>query len=82
MVTTIQLKEPTKLALFEVKNHLENVFGRSMSYDKVIEYLVKTSQIDIPFSRSLRKFRGILGPEGREMYKKTRQEELLNEKNE
>lgn len=82
MVTTIQLKEPTKLALFEIKNHLENVFGRSMSYDEVIEYLVKTSQIDIPFSRSLRKFRGILGPEGRQIYEKMRQEELLNEKNE
>lgn len=81
MVTTIQLKEPTKLALFEVKNHLENVFGRSMSYDEVIEYLVKTSRIDIPFSRSLRKFRGILGSEGREIYEKMRQEELLNEKN-
>ena len=53
-----------------------------MSYDEVIEYLVKTSQIDIPFSRSLRKFRGILGPEGRQIYEKMRQEELLNEKNE
>ncbi len=79
MVTTIQLKEPTKQTLFEVKNHLENVFGRSMSYDEVIEYLVKTSQIDIPFSRSLRKFRGILGSEGRQIYEKMRQEELLDE---
>ena len=79
MVTTIQLKEPTKLALFEIKNHLENVFGRSMSYDEVIEYLVKTSQMDISFSRSLRKFRGVLGSEGRQIYEKMRQEELLNE---
>ena len=79
MVTTIQLKKPTKLALFEIKNHLENVFGRSMSYDEVIEYLVKTSQVDISFSRSLRKFRGVLGSEGRQIYEKTRQEELLNE---
>ncbi len=82
MVTTIQLKEPTKLALFGIKNHLENMFGRSMSYDEVIDYLVKTSQIDIPFSRSLRKFRGILGSEGRQIYEKMRQEELFNEKQE
>lgn len=80
MVTTIQLKEPTKLALFEIKNHLENVFGRSMSYDEVIEYLVKTSQVDIPFSRSVRRFRGFLGAEGRQIYEKLRKEELLNEK--
>ncbi len=79
MVTTIQLKEPTKQTLFEVKNHLENVFGRSMSYDEVIEYLVKTSQLDIPLSRSLRKFRGILGSEGRKIYEKMRQEEFLDE---
>ena len=79
LVTTIQLREPTKLALFEIKNHLENVFGRSMTYDEVIEYLVKTSQIDVHFSRSLRKFRGILGPESRHIYEKMRQEELLNE---
>jgi len=50
-----------------------------MSYDEVIEYLVKTSQVDISFSRSLRRFRGVLGSEGRQIYEKMRQEELLNE---
>lgn len=79
MVTTIQLKEPTKTALFEVKNHLENVFGRSMSYDEVIDYLIKTSQLNIPFTRSVRKFRGILGPAGRKIFQEMRQEELRNE---
>lgn len=79
MVTTIQLKEPTKTALFEVKNQLENVFGRSMSYDEVIDYLIKTSQLNIPFTRSVRKFRGILGPAGRKIFQEMRQEELRNE---
>ena len=79
MVTTIQLKEPTKLALFEVKNYLENIFGRSMSYDEVIDYLLKTSQLDTQFSRSLEKFQGILGPKARRIYQKMRQEELSHE---
>jgi hypothetical protein len=79
LVTSIQLKEPTKQTLFEVKNHLENLFGRTMNYDEVIEYLVKTSHIDIPFSRSVRKFGGILGSEGRLIFQKMRQEELSNE---
>jgi len=80
MVTTIQLKEPTKQDLFKIKNQLEAIFGSSLSYDEVISYLIKESQISTPAKRSFKKFKGILGSEGRKTYRLMREEELANER--
>ncbi len=78
-MTTIQIKGPTKKALFLTKNRLEAILGRSLTYDDVINHLMKTSQIEKVPNRSFREYRGILGKRGRSIYQELRQEELANE---
>ena len=75
-MTTIQLKELTKKALFETKNRLEAIFGRPLTYDEVIDHLIKTTQLGNDVPRSVQEFRGVLGKGGRKIYQELRQEEV------
>ncbi|MHA1167678.1 MAG: hypothetical protein ACTSP4_09360 [Candidatus Hodarchaeales archaeon] len=77
MVTSIQLKEPTKQDLFEIKNRLEMIYNSPLSYDDVIKHLIETSQLKTTSKRSLKAFRGILGPDGKKIFRQMREEELI-----
>jgi len=78
-MTTIQLKEPTKEALFQTKNRLEAIFGRPLTYDEVIDHLIKTNRLRTGDPRSFQEFRGVLGNAGRKIYQELRQEESRHE---
>jgi predicted nucleotidyltransferase len=47
MVTTIQLSEKTKDQLFEFQSKLQLELGRKVTYDEVIEYLLKAQKSKI-----------------------------------
>ena len=79
MSTTIQIKEPTKRALFIAKNRLELLYGRSLSYDDVIDFLIRSCQLEKIGKRSFDQFQGLLGDDGRKIYEELRKESLANE---
>ena len=79
VATTIQIKEETKKALFLEKNKLEREFGRSLTYDEVIEHLISRNVPPIP-KKSLKELQGKLEKEAREIYKELRREYKKDDK--
>ncbi len=81
--TTIQISEETKNKLFEVINNLEKKWGRRITYDEAIAYLIQQKHGIVSkeeFINNLKQFKGILKPgEGQSLLKEMRREELERE---
>lgn len=83
--TTIQISEQTKSKLFKVINELEKQWGRRVTYDEAIDYLIKKEAMPVSkdkFIKNLEKFKGILNPgEGKSLLAELRREDLERDKN-
>ncbi|TFG23648.1 MAG: hypothetical protein EU529_06820 [Promethearchaeota archaeon] len=81
--TTIQISERTKNKLFELINKLEKKWGRRVTYDEAIEFLVKEKGYEVKkenFLNNIKQFQGILKPkEGTSIFKEMRRNELDRE---
>ena len=63
MATTIQISEETKNKLFMIKNRLEKEWGRRVTYDESIQFLLKKEGREFnrqEFVSNIRKYQGIL----------------------
>lgn len=84
MTTTIQISEETKKKLFLIMNTLEKKWGRRITYDEAIKYLLqeKKNKLDKDqFLKNIKKFQGILNPgEGKKLLKELREESYEREK--
>lgn len=76
MATTIQISEKTKNKLFMIMNQLEKEWGRRVTYDEAIQFLLKEEGRDFnrqEFLNNIRKYQGILKPgEGKDFLKELR----------
>lgn len=81
--TTIQISEKTKSRLFELINKLEREWGRRVTYDEAIEFLITEKVINFnkeEFLQNIQKFQGILKTgEGTSLLKELRRNELDRE---
>ena len=84
MTTTIQISEETKKKLFSVMNQLERRWGRRVTYDEAIKYLLQEEKNEVnkeQFLKDIKKFQGILKPgEGKKLLKELRKESYEREK--
>ena len=84
MTTTIQISEETKKKLFLVMNNLEKKWGRRVTYDEAIKFLLQGEKDEVnreQFLNNIKKFQGILKPgEGKELLKELRKESHEREK--
>lgn len=76
MATTIQISEKTKNKLFMIMNQLEKEWGRRVTYNEAIQFLLKEEGRDFnrqEFLNNIRKYQGILKPEeGKDFLKELR----------
>jgi len=76
MATTIQISEKTKKKLFMIMNQLEKEWGRRVTYNEAIQFLLKEEGRDFnrqEFLNNIRKYQGILKPgEGKDFLKELR----------
>lgn len=83
MATTIQISEETKKKLFMVMNQLEKEWGRRVTYDEAIKFLLKEEKIEFnreKFLKNLKKYQGILKPnEGKDLLKELRERDYERE---
>lgn len=81
--TTIQISEKTKSKLFELINKLEKDWGRRVTYDEAIDYLIKEKVIHFnkdDFLKNIKRFQGVLKQgEGTSLLKELRRGELGRE---
>ncbi len=84
MPTTIQISEETKKKLFMIMNQLEKEWGRRVTYDEAIKFLLKEEKIEFnreEFLKNLKKYQGILKPnEGKDLLKELREKNYEREK--
>ncbi len=84
MPTTIQISEETKKKLFMIMNQLEKDWGRRVTYDEAIKFLLKEEKIEFnreEFLKNLKKYQGILKPnEGKDLLKELREKNYEREK--
>ena len=82
MTSTIQINDDTKRKLFQIKLRLEKEKGSSISYNELINFLLK-NQSTMVFKREnlreFRKLRGILPKSTLEHYLVEHEEERKNE---
>ena len=83
--TTIQISEETKSRLFKLINELERKWGRRVTYDEAIEYLMKEKakkRDKKEFLKHIKKFQGILElGEGSSLLRELRRNELERREN-
>lgn len=83
MPTTIQISEETKKKLFMIMNQLEKEWGRRVTYDEAIKFLLKEKKIEFnreEFLKNLKKYQGILKPnEGKDLLKELRERDYERE---
>ncbi len=83
MPTTIQISEETKKKLFMIMNQLEKEWGRRVTYDEAIKFLLKEKKIEFnreEFLKNLKKYQGILKPnEGKVLLKELREKDYERE---
>ena len=76
MATTIQISGKTKNKLFMIMNQLEKEWGRRVTYNEAIQFLLKEEGRDFnrqEFLNNIRKYQGILKPEeGKDFLKELR----------
>jgi len=79
IATTIQISEETKNKLFMIKNRLEKEWGRRVTYDEAIQFLLKEEGREFnrqEFVSNIRKYQGFLKPgEGKALLKELRMRE-------
>ena len=84
MPTTIQISEEIKKKLFMIMNQLEKEWGRRVTYDEAIKFLLKEKKIEFnreEFLKNLKKYQGILKPnEGKDLLKELRERDYEREK--
>jgi len=84
MPTTIQISEETKKKLFLVMNSLEKKWGRRVTYDEAIKFLLQKEKNEVDkdqFLKNIKKFQGMLKPgEGKKLLKELRKESHEREK--
>ena len=84
MPTTIQISEETKKKLFLVMNNLEKKWGRRLTYDEAIKFLLQKEKNEIDkdqFLKNIKRFQGMLKPdEGKKLLKELRKESHEREK--
>ncbi len=83
MPTTIQISEEIKKKLFMIMNQLEKEWGRRVTYDEAIKFLLKEKKIEFnreEFLKNLKKYQGILKPnEGKDLLKELREKDYERE---
>jgi len=83
MPTTIQISEEIKKKLFMIMNQLEKEWGRRVTYDEAIKFLLKEKKIEFnreEFLKNLKKYQGILKPnEGKDLLKELRERDYERE---
>ncbi len=83
MPTTIQISEEIKKKLFMIINQLEKEWGRRVTYDEAIKFLLKEKKIEFnreEFLKNLKKYQGILKPnEGKDLLKELREKDYERE---
>jgi hypothetical protein len=79
MATTIQISEETKKKLFMIMNQLEKQWGRRVTYDEAIKFLLHKEKLEInrkEFLKNIKKYQGMLeSDEGKEILKGLREQE-------
>jgi len=84
MPTTIQISEEIKKKLFMIMNQLEKEWGRRVTYDEAIKFLLKEKKIEFnreEFLKNIKKYQGILKPnEGKDLLKDLRERDYEREK--
>ena len=83
MATTIQISEETKKKLFMIMNQLEKKWGRRVTYDEAIKFLLKEEKIEFcrqEFLDNITKYQGTLKPnEGKKLLKELRKKDYERE---
>jgi hypothetical protein len=82
MPTTIQIDKVTKRKLFQIKLKLEEEKGSPITYNEVINYLIKNQATNLFRKKNLKNFRkmkGILPKNALKEFHKYRREELIRE---
>jgi len=83
MPTTIQISEEIKKKLFMIMNQLEKEWGRRVTYNEAIKFLLKEKKIEFnreEFLKNLKKYQGILKPnEGKDLLKELREKDYERE---
>ena len=80
--TTIQISKKIKNKLFELINRLEKKWGRRITYDEAIEFLLEEKVTKVnkeEFLNNIKKFQGILKGEGRSLLTESRRVDLERE---
>jgi len=81
--TTIQISKKIKNRLFELINKLEKKWGRRITYDEAIEFLLEEKVTKVnkeEFLNNIKKFQGILkSGEGKSLLKELRSVEFERE---
>ncbi len=84
LATTIQISEETKRKLFNVMNQLEKEWGRRVTYDEAIKFLLKEEKLKFDreeFLKNISQYQGILKPnEGKNYLKESRMKDYEREK--
>ena len=82
MPTTIQIDDNIKNKLFKIKLKLEEQKGSAMTYNEIIEFLIKNQKFNLIKKKDLKEFRcfeGILPESALEEYLKEKEKELERE---
>ena len=84
MATTIQISEKTKKKLFMVMNRLEKKWGRRVTYDEAIKFLLQEERVEFSkqnFLNNIKKYQGTLKPgEGKNLLKELRMTDYERER--
>ena len=82
MTTTIQIDDGIKRKLFKIKLKLEEKKGSAVTYNEIIEYLIKHININLIKKKNMKEFRrfeGILPESALEEYLNEKKRELQRE---
>lgn len=82
MTTTIQIDEETKKKLFQLKLKLEKEKGAPISYNELINFLLKNQYINTLKKENLKEFRklkGLLPKSALNTYLKEKEKERIRE---
>jgi len=82
MTTTIQIDDDVKKKLFKIKLKLEEEKGSAVTYNEIIEYLIKHQKINLLKKKNMKEFRrleGILPESALEEYLEEKKRDLERE---
>ena len=82
MPTTIQINDEIKKKLFQIKLKLEKEKGSAITYNEIINYLIKNQYQNFNKRKKMKEFRelkGIIQKSALEIYYKEKEKERLKE---